>query len=58
LAPEFIDEKNIKTVIITVTRKKAEIMDQLSAFSCISRVYLPAVHKTDRNQGIFKLNQI
>jgi hypothetical protein len=58
LTPEFINEHRVKTVILTVVRRKAEILRQLAAFPGIENIYLPAVAVTDAAPAAFVLERI
>ncbi|MEI7811972.1 MAG: cobalamin-dependent protein [Ignavibacteria bacterium] len=55
-SPEIINEENIKTVIITVVKRKDEIINQLNIrFPSITKVYLPDIEKNGGNISlIFK----
>lgn len=56
--PSYIDEHKTKTVIITVARRKDEIMRQIAAYADVTNIYLPTVERTDSDHGIFKLDRL
>lgn len=58
LPTSFIHEKNIKTVIVTVVKRKKEILRQLSGFSSIDSIYLPKMEKIDNHRAAFKLERL
>lgn len=57
-APSFIDDYKVKTVIITVVRKKDEILRQLAAHTDVINIYLPQVECTESNRANFKLAKL
>jgi hypothetical protein len=56
--PEFIDKNNVKTVILTVVRRKSEIMRQLGAYPSIANIYLPAARKISEDCAQFVLDPL
>lgn len=56
-APAFIDEYKIKSVIITVVRRKNEIMRQLANHPSIEHMYLPRIRTTGGNGASFTLEK-
>ncbi len=56
--PTFIAENEIKTVILTVVRRKTEIMRQLANYPSVTNIFLPTVRKTDDNKAFFTLDII
>ena len=54
-APAYIDEHHVRTAILTVVRRKTEILNQLASHPSISRIFLPGIQHTDNGQSIFKL---
>ncbi|MDP2827501.1 MAG: radical SAM protein [Sulfuricellaceae bacterium] len=57
-SPSYIDKKNIKTVIISVARRKDEILRQLAEYPNIKRVFLPTIEKVDGTQAVFAFKEI
>ena len=57
LAPAFIDEHRVRTVILTVVRRKAEIMRQLAAYRCVANIYLPGISRIDNVNAAFVLER-
>jgi radical SAM superfamily enzyme YgiQ (UPF0313 family) len=58
LAPEFITDNKVKTVILTVVRRKEEIMRQLAAYPGITNIYLPGITRADDARATFDLKRI
>ncbi|HLP98567.1 MAG TPA: radical SAM protein [Sideroxyarcus sp.] len=56
--PSYIAEHNVGTVILTVARRKEEILRQLAAFPGIADIYLPQTAKIDDTQAEFYLGRI
>ena len=56
--PQYIDEFNVTTVIITVVRRKDEIIKQLALHPSIANIYLPGIKRTDHNHACFNLKKI
>ncbi|MEI7611269.1 MAG: radical SAM protein [Betaproteobacteria bacterium] len=56
--PQYIDELKVTTVIITVVRRKDEIIKQLAAHPSVANIYLPGIKRIDRNHACFDLNKI
>jgi len=58
LPPSYISEHDISTVILTVVRRKDEILRQLAEFSSIKNIYIPKTRKIDDARAEFYLGQI
>jgi anaerobic magnesium-protoporphyrin IX monomethyl ester cyclase len=58
VAPAFIDKYKIKAVILTVVRRKNEIMRQLANHPSIEHIYLPRVRTTNGNGTNFTLEKL
>lgn len=55
--PEIIGKHEVKTAILTVVRRKAEIMRQLAAYPGIANIFLPATRKMDDGRASFGLEK-
>ncbi len=58
LPPNYLDEHKIDTVILTVVRRKHEIMRQLSNYPTVTNILLPAARKVDDCTARFTLENI
>ncbi|MBA3023936.1 MAG: radical SAM protein [Gammaproteobacteria bacterium] len=56
--PSYISEHNVGTAILTVVRRKEEILRQLAAFPGITSIYLPQTAKIDDTHAEFYLGRI
>ncbi|MBU1979128.1 MAG: B12-binding domain-containing radical SAM protein [Gammaproteobacteria bacterium] len=56
--PSYISEHNVSTVILTVVRRKEEILRQLAAFPGITNIYLPQTARIDDTHAEFYLGKI
>ncbi len=57
-SPAYIDENKVKTVIITVVRRKTEILQQLAAHPSVASLFLPEIQRTGNDQATFILERI
>jgi len=55
---EYINEHEIKTVLVTVVRRKDEILRQLAAFPSVEDIYLPRMEVIDNEHAEFKLDRL
>lgn len=55
---DYINQQQIKSVILTVVKRKREILRQLAEYTCVERVYLPGAEKQGDRQGLFKMTRI
>ncbi len=58
LPPSYLDEHKIDTVILTVVRRKHEIMRQLSNYPTVTNILLPTARKVDDCTARFTLEKI
>lgn len=56
-APEFIDAHQVRTVILTVVRRKNEILRQLEAYPGVANVFLPRSTRLDDRLATFGLEK-
>lgn len=56
--PRYIDEHKVSTVIVTVVRRKDEIVSQLASHPSITHIYLPGIQTTDAQHAQFDLKRI
>ena len=57
LPPESIIEKNIKSIIITVPKRKSEIISQILKTNPTTNIYTPETEQINDNHGIIKLKK-
>ena len=58
VSPAFIDEFKVKAVILTVVRRRNEIMRQLASHPSIEHIYLPRIRTTEGNGASFTLEKV
>jgi radical SAM superfamily enzyme YgiQ (UPF0313 family) len=54
----YIEENNIRTVIITVVRRKDQILQQLKAYPAVTHIHLPRTPRLDGEHAALRLDRL